>query len=158
MDRALTAEEIASAIGLPVRQVRYVLEHRVLPGTEKRSKGHRVTRTFTPFEAFGIAFAASLLGADLRRPLVTKLMKFLTTNIPNMGQTYIPLMKAFHSSASCHIEIGDAQNIRVTGDRPANLSWRQISTGAELADYEPQVRISVNAGRLRDKIEQITRS
>src|SRR5829696_6487142 len=84
-------DQISSTTSLPIRRLRYVLEHRVLPGAERRSRGHRVTRHFTPFEAFGIACAAALLDVGLRRPVVTSIVRWLTSHTPQG----IPLLSAF---------------------------------------------------------------
>src|SRR3954451_20043785 len=65
---------IAELTGLPIRRLRYTLDHRVLPGADRASRGPRLTRTFTDFEAFGIACAAALLQSGARRPLVEQCM------------------------------------------------------------------------------------
>jgi hypothetical protein len=149
----LHSEQIAQATGLTVRRIRYVLEHRVLPGTEKASRGHRVTRNFTPFESFGIAAAAEMLEGGIRRPLVTKLMTALTKCSGSMRSADVPLFKASESRGPSHLQIGDGVNVRVAAGT-STAPWRQISTGATVADYQPRVLISIDVGRIRDEIRR----
>jgi hypothetical protein len=62
--------EIAERIGLPVRQVRYVLDHGIMPGLKPAGEGRGTPRYLTAFGAFGVACAALLLQAGLRREVV----------------------------------------------------------------------------------------
>lgn len=67
-------QTIAKKTGLPIRLIRYVLDHEVLPGGPVRqireAKGQ--PRTLTDLEAFAVAIAATLLQAGLRREAVSK--------------------------------------------------------------------------------------
>jgi hypothetical protein len=73
----VTLAEIAERSGLTRRQLRYVLEHRVLPGAEQTGQGRGCERAFTEFSAFGIACAALLFKAGLRRRAVQRCMAIL---------------------------------------------------------------------------------
>lgn len=70
-------QTIAHKLDLPVRKVRYVVDHRVMPGFENVGKGQRITRQFEPFSAFGVAISALLLDAGLRRDVVINVINRL---------------------------------------------------------------------------------
>src|SRR5580700_6756905 len=66
-------QTIARKTGLPLRVVRYVLDHKLLPGQKKvaqflKAKGQ--PRSLTELEAFAVAIAATLFHSGLRREVV----------------------------------------------------------------------------------------
>src|ERR1700704_3473478 len=61
--------QLAIRTGLPIRRLRYVFDHQILPGT-RHAEGRGIPRSFLAFEGFGIALAALLLEAGLKRWLV----------------------------------------------------------------------------------------
>lgn len=156
--------EIAEATGLPLRRLRYVLEHRVLPGAERASQGHRVTRHFTGFEGFGIALAALLLEAGLRRAAVARCIRTLVTApVPaRFPKGQCPLLHVYGLTSPARLEIGDGVNLRLSAATPAATSrklpdtgWLQIATGAEVGGaYNPMVAVVIDVGRLRDLIRK----
>lgn len=144
---------IAEATGIPIRTLRYVLEHRVLPGAEKASRGHRVTREFTAFEAFGIASAAALLDAGVRRPSVTRCMRRLTTRRgAGTSPSDIPLWHAFTATGGAAIEVAGELAVRVTvASRRSADEWIHLVTGRRLSTIpDPLVRITLDASALSD--------
>jgi hypothetical protein len=153
--------QIVHAVGLPIRRVRYVLEHRVLPGAEKASRGHRVARTFTGFEAFGIACATTLLEAGLRRPVVSGLIRALVKAPRGASALTIPFYKAYASRGPLKLEVADAANYRLIGPSLTDTlqaRWLQIATGSPLDNaYHPLVVLSVDVGHLRDAIRRAAR-
>jgi hypothetical protein len=153
--------QIAKATGLPLRRVRYVLEHDVLPGAEQASKGHRVTRDFTGFEAFGIALAALLLEGGLRRAVVARCVATLVaTPVPaRYPQGHCPLMYAYTLTGPSRLEVGDGVNLRLAAAPPRpgrpslDTGWLQAATGAAVTGtYAPMVTVGVDVGRLRDHL------
>jgi hypothetical protein len=148
----MTLFAIARATGIPIRTLRYVLEHRVLPGAEKASRGHRVTREFTAFEAFGIACAAALLDAGVRRPSVTQCMRRLTTRRgAGTAPSDIPLWHAFTATGDAAIEVAGELAVRVTvGLRRSGGGWIHLVTGRSLSTVpDPLVRITLDASAVR---------
>jgi hypothetical protein len=77
-------QEIARRCDLPIRLIRYVLDHRVLPGQpyEQQKNERGQPRVVTAFEAFGIAIAAHLLNAGIRRANVAIAIKDLAEMQP----------------------------------------------------------------------------
>jgi hypothetical protein len=140
-------DRISKLTSLPIRRLRYVLEHRVLPGAERRSKGHRVTRRFSEFEAFGIACATATFEAGLRRPVVALLMSALTKRSP----TGVPLQRAFEGAADV-LEIADGVNMRLVEAR-GERDWVQMATGTALRKYAPMATLRLDIGRLRRAVQ-----
>ena len=70
---------IARKCGLPIRLVRYVLDHPVLPGfSPTQAKNERgQPRSFSEVEAFAIAIAGHLLRVGIKRPNVARAMEEL---------------------------------------------------------------------------------
>ena len=146
---------IARATEIPIRTLRYVLEHRVLPGTERASRGHRVTRQFTVFEAFGIACAAALLDAGVRRPSVTRCMRRLTSRRgAGSSPSDMPLWRAFAAAGGAVIEVAGDVAVRVSvGPRRPAGEWTHLVTGRRLSTTpDAVVRITLDASALRDAL------
>src|SRR4051794_12241237 len=96
---------IADRSGLPVRKIRYVLDHRLTPG-EVKGRGRGAARSFTPFEAFGLVLAATMLEAGLKRALVRDCLVQLCP-VPSHDLDAVPLYRAFASAGAARIEVGD---------------------------------------------------
>jgi hypothetical protein len=148
---------IARATGIRIRTLRYVLDHRVVPGAERASRGHRVTREFTAFEAFGIACAAALLDAGVRRPSVTRCMRRLTTRRgAGTAPSDIPLWHAFTATESAAIEVAGEFAVRVVGgSRRSGDGWIDLVTGRRLSTVpDPLVRITLDASAVRGALRR----
>jgi hypothetical protein len=150
--------QVCQVTGLPLRRLRYVLEHGVLPGAAKASRGRRIPRSFTGFEGFGIAVAAVMMEAGLRRSLVADAIAILTVEppIPD-AKTRCSLLKAYGASGETRLEIGDGVNVHlqsVGGYQPFDTGWLQAATGAAVdKSYAPLVLISIDVGRFRRPIK-----
>jgi hypothetical protein len=148
--------DITSRTGLPIRRVRYVLEHRILPGTEKASRGHRVPRTFTSFESFGIALAAVLLEAGIRRPLVQRLIDQLLRQLPDAkGRARSALLsQLYHTAEASLLELADGDHFRVQIGIGPPSEWLPLRRQVSRPPAEPLAIVRVDAGRLRDALQQ----
>ena len=153
---------LAKVSGIPLRRLRYVLEHRVLPGADKASRGRRVSRSFTGFECFGTAVAAIMMEAGLKRSLVADTIALLTVQplVPGPHEQ-CSLLRAYGASGETYLEIGDGVNVRlqaVGGYSPFDTAWLQAATGAAVASkYSPWVLIRIDVGRLRQPIRKEAR-
>lgn len=149
--------ELAACTGLPVRGLRYVFDHRVLPGLEDSFPGHGIPRTFTEFEGFGIALAARLLGAGLTRKIVSA---GLATAFQSVGtRPEAPLLRAYTVAAGT-LEIGDGQCLRVRVPeklgigRAFDTGWLPMTPTEAAVDYIPSVLVSVELGGLARAIQE----
>ena len=107
--------ELATRTVLPVRKLRYVFDHHLLPGVGTDLPGQGVPRTFTDFEGFGIAIAARLLDAGLTRKLVAVSLEIACRQIATQSrQIDAPLLRIYSGSNGV-MEIGNAQYLRLRG-------------------------------------------
>jgi hypothetical protein len=149
---AMTLAELANRAALPPRQLRYVLDHGLLPAGRIESRGRGAARTFTDFEAFGIACAAVMLHAGLRQAIVRDCIALLCRFQDGRPRKTadIPLFRAFQATKAAKLEVGDGVNVRLSGtgtlaQQHFDTGWRQVATGVELVDgYEPLIVISIN--------------
>ena len=145
---------IARATGLPLRRLRYVLDHRVLPGAEKSSRGHRVTRSFTGFEAFGIACAAALLHAGVRRPLVQRCMRELVKPVDRRTARHGLLTTLYRPENDWMLELAEGEYLRVVGRSMRNPKWRPIRAHARPLTRDPLIVMRLDASAIRDALNK----
>jgi hypothetical protein len=151
--------ELATLTGLPVRKLRYVFDHRVLPGLRGASAGHGVPRTFTAFEGFGIALAARLLDAGLTRKVVAAVLDAACRPTgPTRAPADVPLYRAYAARAG-RLEIGDGRHLRLrTPKRPGlanalDTGWLTLGDPGEAGrDHTPVVHVMVELGGLADAL------
>jgi hypothetical protein len=146
--------EIAQVSGVPLRKLRYVLDHHLLPGAQDASRGRGATRSFTPFEAFALVVAALMLQAGLRRALVRDCMAALARR-PGRDLDQIPLYKAFAHGEPARLELGDWKYLRLTVAQhplwPAfDSGWLALAKGRPPGDsYSPLVCLVLDVARIR---------
>ncbi len=147
--------ELAELTGLPVRKLRYVSDHRILPGLAGTATGHGVPRTFTDFEGFGIALAARLLDAGLTRKTVAACLAIaFRPGGPPETAPIPPLMRAYNAAGG-RLEFGDATYVRVHAPRRAGIGgvfdtgWVPMAAaGPACGGYAPEVLVAVELGGL----------
>ncbi len=149
--------ELADLTGVPVRKLRYVFDHRVLPGLTTETPGQGIPRTFTTFEAFGIALAARMLDAGLTRRLVADSLA-VACRRPRTGKAHAPLFHAYTASSG-RLEVGDGRYLRlwVAGRRgiaeALDTGWLALGEGNTTPDgYVPMVLVSVELGTLAETV------
>jgi hypothetical protein len=146
--------EIAEASGVPVRKLRYVLDHQLLPGAQDISQGRGTARSFTPFESFAVVIAALMLEAGLRRALVRQCLAVLARN-PSRKVDQVPLYRAFAHGEPARLELGDWKCVRLTVAQhplwPAlDTGWLALAEGQPPGDsYTPLVCVVMDVGRIR---------
>lgn len=155
--------ELSARTGLPVRRLRYALDHRVLPGQAADAPGQGVPRTFTPFEGFGIALAARLLDAGLTRRLVAAALAAAcrpTDGGPG-SPSNTPLYRPFAHAAG-GVEIGDAPYVRVRAPRAPGVGpeldtgWVPLDDDPAPPDYRPAVLVTADLGELAGAVRDPT--
>jgi len=154
--------ELAARTGLAARKLRYVLDHRLLPGQRGDGPGHGVPRSVTPFEGFAVAVAAHLLDAGLTRRLVTAGLAVLADAARGKPVRSAPLFAAFTSGGG-RLEFGDGQGVRLSvPGRPGvqvavDTGWRAMTPTERLPDgYSPVVRVTFDLGELAGAIRRLT--
>lgn len=152
--------ELASRTGLPVRKLRYVFDHRVVPGLAGCFSGHGVPRTFTEFEGFGVALAARLLDAGLTRKVVLAgLTAACRPGRSTDTRTDVPLLRAYTVAAG-RLEIGDGRYLRVCAPgrpglgRALDTGWLPLVPSAPISgECVPVVVVSIELEGLAQAVQ-----
>jgi hypothetical protein len=146
--------QISQTSGIGVRKLRYVLDHRLLPGAQDASRGRGTARSYTPFEAFAVVVATLMLDAGLKRALVRDCLAALARgSIRNVDQ--IPLYKAFYQRGPARLEVGDWNYARLTvAAHPpwpaSDTGWLALGKGRPPgASYNPLVCLVLDVGQIR---------
>lgn len=149
--------ELADLTGVPARKLRYVFDHRVLPGSSGESPGQGIPRTFTAFEGFGIALAAQMLNAGLTRQVVAACLAAACRR-PRASKADTPLHQAYTASAG-RLEIGDGRYLKLHAARRLGVAaaldtgWLPLEDDATVpAGYAPLVLVSVELGPLAETV------
>jgi hypothetical protein len=133
----MEAQEIAERIRVPVRTVRYVLEHKMVPdirGKVVKGRAGR-PRSFSAFESFCVALAAVLYQEGCQRLIVANTLAALAATpwpLPwswstNLGMARPTLASPVHAIGRCQSalnglhEAGDGRVLLMIGDGGAAL-------------------------------------
>lgn len=154
---------LAARTRLSNRRIRYVLDHRLLPGvrvkTDDERHGH--PRSFTDLEGFGIAAAATLLEGGLRRDVVTSFLESLClyvwerpvkkSRVNRPSRTFLEAAFDPTRDKASSASLGDGLNVRFRiGNRDTN--WLQPKTFAKLKDFQPAVTVCLDLRTLRKAV------
>jgi hypothetical protein len=152
--------ELGRRTGLPTRRLRYVLDHRVLPGMKLWGEGRGVPRFFASFESFGIALAAVLLKSGLRRSLVEACLVVAARYTKTMKIQERPLFQAFIARAGW-LEVGDGQYLRLHGkgkgggiSHDFDTGWQPLQRNqSEPKAFEPLILVRINLTALARRVD-----
>lgn len=150
--------DLSARTDLTARRLRYVLDHSLLPG-QRTATGHGVPRTFTRFEGFAVAVAATLLGAGLTRKVVAAGLAVACDPVGGAAPDSAPLFTAFSAGGGL-LEVGDGRHVRLTVPRRPGVQ-REVDTGWRacgrtirvLANYTPVVRVAMDLGELAHAVQ-----
>jgi hypothetical protein len=155
MDGSLDLAEIAESSRMAPRKLRYVLDHGLLPAGKIASRGRGAIRRFTGFEAFGLATAALMLEAGLRRALVRDCLAALC-RAPGRDVRLVPLYCAYAARGAARLEVGDWAYARlvVAGAEAAatDTGWLPLAGAAAPAEYTPLVTLTLDVAQVRGRV------
>lgn len=148
---------IAQRSGIQPRRLRYVVYHLLLPGVDRTAIGKGSVRHFTAFEAFGLAFSATLLDAGLSRQFAHEVLAALVRSLSRQQAVdQIPLYRAFASRGDVHVDVADRRYARVRGrdslNRELPAAWIPLKAEGpgRPGDFRPTVLLTVDLSSLRD--------
>src|SRR4051794_16318914 len=99
---------LAERTGIGPRRLRYAIYHALLPAVPPVDRGKGAVRHFTDFEAFGVALAAMLLDAGMKRDVVGDCINAVVSKYgAETPQDEIPLYRAFTARGAAVLEVGD---------------------------------------------------
>jgi hypothetical protein len=155
--RQMDLQTVARLTRLPVRKIRYVLDHRLLPRLRVAGQPDLVgrARILTDLKGFAVACAAILLESGVRKEAVVEFMAGLS-DFPvgkrrDDKHPVYAVQKAFEAKGMpAEAMLADWINLRFKFGRH-DTGWVQPRTYAPLADmYQPRVVISIDLASLRD--------
>jgi len=150
--------ELSARSGVPVRKLRYVFDHGVLPGVVGVAPGQGIPRTLTKFEGFAIALGARLLDTGLTRQLIADCLT-VACRCPRESPSHAPLYHAYLGSHG-RLEIGDGRFVRLFAARiprvvaALDTRWLPLKGGVLPAGYTPAVLVTVELGTLAETINR----
>jgi hypothetical protein len=154
----LDLAQISERSGVAVRKLRYVLDHALLPGGKLASRGRGAVRSFTPFEAFGLATTAVMLEAGLKRALVRDCLAVLCRGQLGRKLDDVPLYRAFVADRTARLDVGDWEYVRLgAADRSPGKSfdtgWLPLANAPVPAmSYAPLVTLVLDVGQVRRRL------
>lgn len=156
-------QELANRTGLPLRKLRYVVDHNLVPGLNYKlaeSEAGR-PRRFAPDVGFGIACVTALLHAGLQRTAATEFVAAML-DVPfrwpsgKMLYGHQVLSEFCRRGSEGRMFLADGVNVKIDvkiSDATVPAKWCEPHTGATLAEeYEPRVVVELDIGRLRREI------
>lgn len=148
--------EICERTKLPIRLLRYVIDHRIVPVPRlRRAKGEwGRPRRFADDAGVGIACAAWLLQDGLKRTSVAKLIDGLPRIRfePGNPASGMVISRVLSTQLPAVVEFGDGENLRYFVDG-RDYGWRQPGPDALMSDsYKPKVIIRLDLGAIRDLV------
>lgn len=159
--------EMAERTGLPLRRLRYALDHDVVPperlaiGNDLRP-GSGSRREFSPFGAFLVVFAAALLEHGLSQSVTRALVdRFCTWAAEGRAQRG-PMLDAFAgwlAAREASVTIGDRSWMKIDmgtkgsdtprmAKAPKPMPWTDLASGERLKHRAPLVTTVVDLGEL----------
>lgn len=152
--------DLSRCSGITLRRLRYAIYHALVPGVQPKDIGRGSIRSFTDYESFGIALAAMLFDAGLKRPLVAGCLWQLSQKFDRTVPVQdVPLYTAFVSLGPASILIGDGRYVRLRASRHPrkgvlDTGWTNSDGERPITKYEPVVLLQVNLDRLRDAVKR----
>lgn len=144
-------QTIAKRTRLPIRLVRYVVDHDVLPGGPApqllAAKGQ--PRSFSEVEAFAVAISAVLLHAGIRRSTVKSYMSALCSLKIQMmkGLGDHVLTAVFATKYPAIVRFADENAVRVIHGE-VDSGWRPSKSSSA----EPRIQIELDLASLRNDL------
>lgn len=149
---------LSELIEIPVRQVRYVIDHGLVPERYWMAEEHPIghVRTFNNISAIFIACAAFLLQAGHKRDGVRALMEAISRPIRRTRNPLrLPMIgEAMTAHGRAKVQFADGRYVRwIFGD--FTEEWFDSATPPQsTTDMVPKVIVEIDVGAIRDLISQ----
>lgn len=144
--------QLAQRLTLTTRQVRYVLDHRLVPGLEHARSGRGISRQFSAPEVFRIGFAALLRAAGFRQHVVRQYLQHLEQQPDTSALTACasssPMTKVPMALPSAE---GDGTWMNSNEQGVINTPG---GNGREAAFHQPVVQTHVDLAALRRRLQE----
>jgi len=156
-------QTLSQRTGIPIRRLRYCLDHNLVPGLRIEISANEAgrPRKFADDVGFGIACAATLIGAGYGRKTVAYFLKGLLETYLHYeeGDRELALAAVLRrDDCTARAELGDGVNVRVVFHVPGcdtgcDTGWVCPGNPAPLVkSYHPTTYIGLDLSRIRDKV------
>lgn len=147
---------LSDLTGISVRNVRYVLDHELVPERDWIVDEHAIgrSRVFSNFSGVVIACAAYLLAAGYKRDSVRELLRAISIPRRQVRNKFgLPhFAEVLTSDGPAKVQVADGRFVRwIIGEKADDWldSWaRPIST----AGLTPKITVEINVAAIRDMI------
>lgn len=158
--------EFSQRLGVPYRQVRYVLEQGILPRGVQDNPGRGEHRDLAPAQAFWLGIVLMLKQNGVQAPMAGQIADFARQGVRGLTQnlrwedTFEPFLGKFATSNEWFVDIGDLTWIRMaTTAHPSRsgqldeFPWTVIANRTEAPHATPVVIIRLDLARLAKLLE-----
>lgn len=147
---------LSERTGIATRQIRYVLDHELVPERTWFPDEHRVgrSRTFDETTAIFIACAAFLLDAGYKRDAVRNLMASVgVVRATGRNPLNLPVLaNVLTGNGVARVQFGDGKYVRWIQGRTVG-EWIQPGPPAEaIGDTAPYVIVELNVSEIRNLV------
>lgn len=143
---------LSQRTGIPVRRLRYCLDHNLVPGLNIEISANEAgrPRKFHEDVGFGIACAAILIEAGFGRSTARNFLKGLLEIRSPRGE--LALVAVLTTPVAAQAELGDGVNVRLICPKLGHDSrWFCPGNPAPLdPSYSPRTYIGLDLGQIRD--------
>lgn len=152
--------ELAQRLGVPYRDVRYVLEQGVLPPGVEGSPGRGEHRDLDATQSFWLAIVLMLKRNGVRVPDAERIadlsrhaVRGVTQNA-NWEWTFEPFLGRFETENEWYLDIGDLQYVRVVTTANPSVSglyafpWTVLATRKSMKNAAPIVTLRLDLSAL----------
>lgn len=169
-----TFAAVADKVGVSARDLRYVLDHDLLPTKflareESLHQGRGVTRMLSKAGAFAVALPAVMLRLGLRREGVRRIMEALlswaTSQTQRLNRTSdLGAFLLFLMASAVRLEVADGKALRMEVDQqllptqaghlaPHALPWTDLETKQAMPEgFRPLMSVRLDLGVLIDRL------
>jgi hypothetical protein len=152
----LDLAELSQRTGIDRRQLRYVLDHGLIPDLDIKIVGDEVGRPRHFHEDVGFAIVCVTTLLDLGLPHRT-IRRFLGQMIKiRLTEDSLPaLARILTTHCPAFADLGDGKRVRlrVEGDSLFLSGWMPVARAQQAGkEYSPLVTVTLDIGRIRDQI------
>lgn len=152
---------LSERTSIPVRQLRYVLDHKLVPQqtwfVDECSVGR--ARAFDEINAIFIACAAYLLNAGYKRESVRDFLTATCNVMPEYKRNplnYSQVRIVLAGNSAARVQFGDGRYLRwITSRGPGNWIDTKVP-GNTIATVSPKVIVELNISEIRDRVRTVS--
>jgi hypothetical protein len=160
----MRVSELSERLGVPYRDVRYVLEQGVLPTGVDESPGRGEHRDLTAAQAFWLAIVLVLKQSGMKVPVAGRVADFAKRAVKGVARhlnweyPFDPFVGRSDMDNGWWVDVGDLRYIRlVTTANPSvrgphTFDWLDLEKGGTMKEVSPTVTVRLDLTRLAARL------